>query len=116
MLVWVMFVIYAIISAVGLFMIKTGADSTSLGFDNGLFNIQMSPRLFIGFLLYLTSFLMSVYIMSRIKLSLFYPLSTGTILILTCFLGFFLLKEHIGIHQIIGMVLIVAGIFFINWN
>jgi len=114
MSIWIVFIAYTFISATGLFFIKTGADSTNLAFQNGLFSMQLSPRLLIGITLYLVSFLVSIYIMSRIKLSLFYPMGTGAILILTCLSGYFLLKEHIGIWQLVGIGLILAGIVAMN--
>ena len=110
MSLWMIFILYALMSATGLFLIKTGADNTSLAIESGLLNFQLSPRLIIGFAVYVCSFLLSVYIIGRMKLSVFYPISTGTILILSSLLGFFFLKEHIGIQQLIGMGLILAGI------
>ena len=114
MSVWIVFAVYALISATGLFLIKTGADNTSMALSEGLFKMQLSPRLLAGFVLYLTSFVLSVYVMSRMKLSLFYPMGTGSILVLTCLFGFFFLKEQIGAWQLLGMALILAGVVAMN--
>jgi multidrug transporter EmrE-like cation transporter len=114
MIIWIIFVVYATMSATGLFLIKTGAENTSIAIENSLLNFQLSPRLLLGFAVYVCSFLLSVYLVSRMKLSVFYPLGTGSILILTSLLGFFVLKEDIGIWQLIGMGLILAGIIVIN--
>ena len=116
MSIWIVFAIYTLVSASGLLLIKIGAENTSLAVQEGLFNIQVSLRLFIGFLLYITSFAMSIYIMSKMKLSLFYPMGTGVILILTCLFGCFLLKENIGVWQLVGMILILVGVVAMNIN
>ena len=116
MSIWIIFVIYALMSASGLFLIKTGADSSSLAVADSLLNIQLSPRLIIGFIIYVCSFLLSVYIISRMKLSMFYPISTGTLLVLSSLLGYFFLKEHIGVPQLIGMGLILAGVIAMNMS
>ena len=114
MSIWIVFAIYALMSASGLFLIKTGAETSGIAISNSLLNVQISPRLIIGFAVYVCSFLMSVYIVSRMKLSMFYPISTGTILVLTSLLGFFFLKEHIGVWQLVGMALILAGVVALN--
>ena len=114
MSIWIVFAVYALLSATGLFLIKTGADNTSMAFSEGLLSMQLSPRLLTGLLLYLTSFLLSLYVMSRMKLSLFYPIGTGSILVLTCLFGFFFLKEQIGAWQVLGMALILAGVVAMN--
>jgi len=116
MSIWVVFALYTIVSATGLFLIKTGADNTSLAFQDGFFAMQLSTRLVVGILIYIASFIISIYIMSRIKLSLFYPMGTGIILVLTCLSGYFILKEHIGIWQIIGIILILTGVVAMNIN
>jgi len=114
MLIWLVFAIYAIMSATGLFLIKTGADSTRFAIQNGLIDAQFSPRLLLGFVLYVASFLLSIYLMSRLKLSLFYPIATGAILIFTSLFGYFFLQEQVGIPQMLGMALILAGIIVLN--
>ena len=116
MSIWIVFVFYTVMSATGLFMIKSGADGTSFAIEDGLMNLQLSPRLLTGFIIYVCSFLLSVYIMGKMKLTLFYPMSTGTVLVLTSLLSFFVLKEHIGLPQIIGMALILAGVIAMNMN
>ena len=48
------------------------------------------------------------------NLSLFYPLSAGLIYIAVCVLSFLVLKEKISVQQLIGMVVILAGIVIMN--
>jgi len=114
MTIWIVFVIYAFVSSVGLYLIKTGTGSTSFELNNGLIAFQLSPRLLLGLAVYACSFLLSIYVLSKMKLTVFYPAGTGAILVVTCILGYFFLQEHIGLWQIGGMVLILAGIVLIN--
>jgi len=114
MLIWIVFIIYALTSATGLFLIKTGVEGASLAMQDRLISLHLTPRLLIGFFLYVSSFLISLYIISRMKLSLFYPIATGAILVITCLLGYFFLKEQIGIKHMLGMALILAGIIILN--
>jgi len=80
----------------------------------GIFNLHVSPKLLIGFVFYVCSFLLSVFIISRMKPSVFYPVGTGSLLLLTCLFSHFFLKERIGSTQLIGIVLILAGVIVIN--
>jgi multidrug transporter EmrE-like cation transporter len=114
MVTWILFIVYIFMSATGLLLIKTGSSDMGFAVRDGIFNIQMSPKLLLGFVFYVCSFLLSVYIMSKMKLSLFYPLGTGTILVATCLFGYFFLKEHIGLPQIVGMTLILSGVVAMN--
>jgi len=111
---WVIFVIYILMSATGLFLIKTGTETTSLVIENSIFNFRLSIRLIVGFIIYVCSFLLSVYVISKMKLTVFYPTVTGIMLVLTSLLGYFFLKEHIGVPQLIGMALIMAGVIVLN--
>jgi multidrug transporter EmrE-like cation transporter len=106
--------VYAVMSACGLFLLKTGVSGTSLAFQNGVFSFFATPRLLIGFALYVCSFLLSLYVMNRMKLSVFYPVSVGAILIITCVLSYVFLKEQIGTVQIVGIALILCGVVAIN--
>ena len=112
--IWIVFIIYVLMSATGLYMIKTGTADAGIGIRNGLFSLQVPVRLFLGFLIYVCSFLLSVYLVSRMNLSVFYPAGTGAILVLACLYGHFLLKERIGTPQLLGIALILIGVVCIN--
>ena len=116
MTIWLIFAIYVAMSASGLLLIKLGTETSNLALENGIFNIQLAPKLIIGFIVYVCSFLLSVYLIERMKITVFYPTAIGIMLVLTSVLGYFVLKEHIGVAQIVGMVLILAGIIVINVN
>ena len=101
-------------SATGLLLIKMGTENTSFVLQDGLLGAQLSYRLILGLVFYVCSFIMSIYIMSQMKLSLFYPLGSGTVLMASCIFSYFILREHIGIMQVVGIVLILLGIICIN--
>ena len=116
MIIWLLFAIYVLLSASGLYLIKTGTESASFALENNFFSIQISLRLILGFIVYICSFLLSIYVISKMKLTIFYPTVTGVMLVLTCLLGYFFLKEHIGVPQLVGMTLILAGVILLNIN
>ena len=114
MAVWVLLVVYVVMSASGLLMIKLGASGSAVSVQNGIFDLHMSGKLLIGVIIYACSFIMSIIVMSKMKLSVFYPVATGAILVLTCLLGYFVLKERIGVPQLVGIALIFGGVIAMN--
>ena len=67
--------IYVCFSATGLVLIKMG---TSQGFgialSKGVFRLELGSLLLVGLTLYITSFLLSMVVMSKMNLTFFYPL------------------------------------------
>ena len=111
---WIVFAIYAVVSATGLLLIKIGTDKTEFAIQKELISLQTSPMLVLGLALYICSFILAIYVVSNMKLSVFYPVGTGVILVLTSIMSVLVLKEHMGVMQIIGAVLILCGIVFMN--
>ena len=108
-------IVYVCLSATALTLIKLGLgkDSTLL-LDKGGFNLNLSWMLVGGALMYVVSFCLSMVVMKGMDLSLFYPLSAGLIYVAVCVLSFLVLKEKISATQLIGMVVILAGIIIMN--
>lgn len=107
--------IYVCMSAAGLTMIKIGTSREStLLLDTAGFDLKLSWILVIGLFVYVLSFLMSIVVMKRMNLTIFYPMSAGLIYILVSLAGFLVLKETFTIQQLIGMGIILTGIVVMN--
>ena len=107
--------IYVCMSAAGLTMIKIGtARESTLLLDTAGFDLKLSWILVIGLCVYVLSFLMSIMVMKRMNLTIFYPLSAGLIYILVSLAGFIVLKEAFTVQQLIGMAIILVGIVVMN--
>ena len=107
--------IYVCLSAAGLTMIKIGLNRNStLKLDSTGFSLVFGWILIIGIGLYVLSFLTSLIVMKNMNLSIYYPLSAGLIYILVCVLSVTVLKEKIGLSQLVGMLTILAGILIMN--
>ena len=108
-------IIYVCLSATGLTLIKLGLGRNStLLLNKGGFDLTLSWTLVLGACLYVCSFLLSMVVMKGMNLNLFYPLSAGLIYIAVCVASFLVLKEKISVQQLIGMVVILAGIVIMN--
>ena len=89
--------IYALISAYGLYRIKAATEIVSFGF-------------LIGCILYGSGFLIWIYILRILPLSVAFPLAAGSLLIATQLFGVLLLKEPVPIAHVAGVVLILIGV------
>ena len=107
--------VYVCMSAAGLTMIKIGTSRAStLLLDQTGFELKLSWVLVIGLCTYVLSFLMSIVVMKRMNLTMFYPLSAGLIYVLVSLAGFMILKEGFTIQQLLGMAVILVGIVMMN--
>ena len=107
--------LYVLLSATGLTLIKVGTSKGSTLLLNSTgFDLNLSWILVLGLCIYVFSFLMSIMVMKRMNLTIFYPLSAGLIYIIVSLAGFLVLKEAFTIQQLIGMGIILAGIVVMN--
>lgn len=107
--------VYVCLSATGLTLIKLGlGNNASLSFNRSGFSLSFGWMLILGMCLYVLSFMTSLIVMKRMNLSIYYPVSAGLIYILVCVLSVIVLKEKIGLLQLIGMAVIFAGILIMN--
>lgn len=108
-------VIYLILSVGGLILIKMGANSMNLAIDNGMFKVSIGMKVIMGLICYVASFLIyTFYIIREFELSYIFPIVTGITQILVVLAGVFILKEQINAYSIVGMLLILVGIFCLN--
>jgi multidrug transporter EmrE-like cation transporter len=66
-----------------------------------------------GLVLHGASFYLYIYILSRLRLNVLYPVATGASLVLITILSVVLLKEAISLPQAIGIVTIMVGIVLV---
>lgn len=109
--------IYVIMSSLGLTLIKIGtANDFSLKLDRVGVQFQINYVLVAGMCIYIISFLLSMMVMKKMNLSVFYPISAGLIYILICLLSVFVLKEKVSVNQMVGMGIILVGIVVMNFK
>ncbi|RJQ31206.1 transporter [Candidatus Parcubacteria bacterium] len=114
--------LFSIITAVtGQFLIKKGM--MSLGpqeFNAGVIislvkYIFTNGFIFFGLAFYGISFLAWMMVLSKMKLSVAYP-ATSLMYVFVILGSFLIFKETITVFQLIGIALILAGIFFIFYQ
>ena len=88
---------------------KMGGDSLKLGLKDG-FSLSMGWKTFIGFCLYLVSFLLWQKLIVKYDLSIMVPIVTGIVQIIVLLIGYLVFKESISNMSLIGAILIIIGI------
>lgn len=78
-------------------------------------NILKSPYLLIGLFFYGISFLLWLVVISKIKLSIAYPL-TSLNFVLVVIASYFLYGERLSLLQYISIVLIIIGIITLTYQ
>ncbi len=81
-----------------------------------LLTVALNPYLMIGLILFASNVLFYIVALRRINLSIAYPIMTsGGFLIISLFSVYYL-REHLSSLQIVGIVMIAAGITLLAYN
>jgi len=104
-----LFAAYTAMSVIGLVLMRLGLPVISRdGFDQSSWTTFL--EIGAGATLYLGAFAVWLVILSRIELSVAYPVAIGLTLVFVSLSGATLLRESIDFGRILGIVLILAGI------
>ncbi|MEW6696500.1 MAG: class I SAM-dependent methyltransferase [Bacillota bacterium] len=96
------FLTYMVVSSYGLYKLKT-SEFIDMNFITGTF-------------FYGLGFLIWFLILKLFPLSVAFPIASGLLIISTQFVGIWFLSEKTNIYQISGVILIIIGIFLINFK
>lgn len=106
---YILTVLYLICTTGGMTFMKIGGDSLSLSFKNGI-TFKIGFVTFLGFFLYLISFLLWQRMIIKYDLSILVPVVTGIVQVLVLIISHFVFKESLNIISLIGVALIIIGI------
>lgn len=106
--------LYILLSCSGLVLFKIGSKAgMSIGVSAGAFSLKISLISLGGMLCYITSFLLYLFLVSKFDLTKIYPVTTGAIFIGIMVASVIFLNESVHWQQILGSVLILAGIILL---
>lgn len=72
-----------------------------------------NPLILSGVVVYGISTVLWLYILSKVPFSVAYPLNSFAY-VLSVLVSFFIFKESLSIHKLIGIMLIIGGVVFIT--
>lgn len=90
---------------------KTGAPADYVG---GRLHFHITPYTLGGVVLYGISFLIYIYLISKYDLGYIIPLTTALVYVLIFTASYFIFKELFTPFKIIGILLILTGLVFLN--
>ncbi|WP_041537664.1 EamA family transporter [Carboxydothermus hydrogenoformans] len=108
------------INVIGQFFIKKGVSGQELSLASlaGIkyfLTLFLQPYIIFGFLFYAVSSILWMFVLSKVDLSLAYPmLSFGYVLVLV--ISKFFLHEAVSLQRWIGVFLICGGMILLAWN
>lgn len=79
-----------------------------------IFEVTANKYVWIGLFLYGIGFTLYLYILSKFEVSYIYPIVTASIFLLLISLSYLFLNEQITVKRIMGILVIIAGIFIIS--
>jgi len=112
---YLLVVIYMFFTTSGLTFMKLGGDSLKLGLKDG-FSLSMGWKTFVGFSLYLVSFVLWQKLLVKYDLSVMVPIVTGIIQIIILIIGYTIFKESFNVISLIGALIIVVGIIVLAYG
>jgi len=110
----ILILIYSVISALGMIMLRMGSVQSTFGFSQGIFSLNISIIFIIGFLLYITTFFLWLVIIQKCQLTYASPMAYGIAYIVICIISYIALGEKISGIQYLGVILIILGVILIS--
>ena len=108
-----------VLSACAQFVLKLGVtnsvmqDALHNGIPDALVVAMTSPLIWFGMLMYVLAFVMWLWVLSKVELSVAYPF-VGISFLITMAFGMFLLNEGVTPTRIAGTLLIIGGCILIG--
>lgn len=107
--------LYVLCSVLGVVCIKLGGtEAMAIEMTNRFFSIKIGWLPILGLTLYVVSFLIYIGLISKNNLSYLIPVTTGAVYLLTLLSSIVVFKEKLQLLQIIGSILVLAGVVLMN--
>lgn len=107
--------IYSMISVTGLTLIKIGATGNSVKLIVLPIIGEITLHTFLGLGFYAMSFILYIFIIQNMQLSIVFPILVALNNISIVLIGHFVFREVIGTGKIAGVILIIAGITLVSY-
>lgn len=115
-----MIMIYAVVSAAGLALLKTSFTETSLHWSSltnilaTVASLMRNFKFILGLILYLAGFVLWLRILIERPLSYAFPIASGALYVAIVFATYLFIGESISYIRLMGIVLILSGIILVG--
>lgn len=112
---FILLLISLVFNALANVLIKAGMKGYNGGLNyRMLFYIIKSPLVLLGLLFFGGAFIGYSFLLSRMQLSIAYPIMTGAGFAIVCILSYFWFNESFNFLKTFGILLIFIGIVFLS--
>lgn len=111
-----LFALYVLLASSGLVLFKLGSGNATMHLKLFSLSFNFSWKTIFGIMCYGCSFLLWLYIVSNMNLTLAMPLSVALVNTLVILESCLLLKEKISPMQGIGIFIVLVGVIMITWR
>ncbi len=108
--------LYAILNVFGATLIKKELINKNLNKISDYLNLLQEFKVIGAFIVIFLSALVMFKTLSLGKFSIIIPMATGINFLITIGVGVLVFKDKIGIVQLIGIILIIAGIIAVSYS
>ncbi|MGE7986539.1 hypothetical protein [Lysinibacillus fusiformis] len=108
----ILFIINVLLLVIGQTMWKIGAEKIEISGFKTIINVILSPWIIGGGVLYVIATVIWLYLLSKLPLSLIYPLQSVAYII-ALFVALFVFKEVIPITRWVGVAVILFGVYLV---
>ncbi len=116
MVLVILFILYVVLASSGLVLFKLGNEGASLSIHLLGLNINFSWKMLLGIMCYGCSFLIWLYLVSKMNLTVAMPLSVALVNTLVVIESCLVLKEKITLMQGIGILIVIIGVMTMTWG
>lgn len=112
---YILLAVYLILSVSGLVLFKLGCQKDFLvSLTTGIFSLKISLLSILGLLCYMCSFLLYMFLVSKLDMTYLVPISTAFTQVLTFIFAVLIFKESITVSKALGTVMILIGVVIMN--
>ena len=116
MFITILFVCYVLLAASGLILFKLGSANVNLSLNIFSISINYSVKMLLGLFCYGCSFIVWMFIVSKMNLTIAMPLSVAIVNTLVVVGSTLILKEKITLTQGIGIFVVIFGVCIMTWG
>lgn len=107
--------LYILATSLGLIFVKLGSsDGMPIKFIDGKLSFNLNFYIISGIILYIASFVMYIYLISRHDLGYIIPITTALVYVLIFIASYFIFREVFTVTKVLGIVLILGGVVMLN--
>ena len=116
MKIYILFAVYVLLSAGGLTLFKLGSKDLIFNMVNNHINISLNWYIIAGTLSYISSFILWLYIITKMKISLAMPISVGLVNVLVIIGAILFIGENVTWLQWLGVLIIFIGLLITSFG